>query len=1141
MSTPPPRHPAASALVGRDKELLELDGALLAVEAGRPAFVHLTGEAGIGKSTLLESLRMRAEERGAVTVVGRCYEDNPLIPFWPWDDVIRQCCERIPDAESKLGASAEHLAILKPLGTGESGNRALADGDRYLAFSAVQALIRTMARSHVVALFLEDLQWAPRSSVQLLRFLVRELMDTRLLLVATTRSEPGGGQSRDDLRGLSRVSHGVKIELGGLSPEQVGALLRGRGASVLDPGWVQTIWAQAGGNPFFALELARTLSDKSGSPGAERVGAEAALPASVRTLVLERADRASEGCRGLLEQASVLGPEFDLRLLAAMTAVDTGEDAKENGPSANIPMLEEAIRAGLIDSIGLGRYAFVHATIRNALYASMPLSRRVALHRAAGQAIEAAVGTDGETHLATLAWHFQQSSESGDLERAITYSEQAGDDAIDRLAFEDAGMHFQNALTTSQLRRPVRPTETCNLMIKLSTALRFEGQSETGRDIALEATHIATKLGDGTLLARAALVYAEQWDEVGILSPTPDGRRMASLLESADALLPPEDSALRVRLLSRLAILLYWVDLEASERRAQDALAMSRRIGDPAIIGHALSRARFALWRPDNADQLRSLSLEGLETAQQLGDPKLVVLGYMWRVIDELEHGRFDLAETVLARFRDVVETRPFPLGRWMYLTAESSTAWCRGRLPSAESGFGEALGIGQETGSEEPMRVFTAQQAMLALQKASPPDLIAATLPEVADGAMREAPSWRAGLAILYASIGQEDLALGEIEALVEEDFAALPYDFLYVPSLCLLAEAAARVGAALPGRRIHDALQPFHDRFVVVGFATTVLGPASIYLGRAAEAAGDLAAAREHWQHAERVAAELHTPFFGDLAREFAASVVLRQPHADPTDACRLLNQVPERFDKVGAPGRAEAARTLMHGATAACAALGRPWTPHGPTPGSFQSSGHGWNVCWKNEQRQLKASKGLRAIAYLLDRPDQPVPAAELADAVNDRKSESRTASWLGEATGPQFTLEARGVEGDLGPALDHQARQDYLTRIREIESTLDEDDGADDGAAESLREERSFLLKELSRAVGLGGRDRQIGSPNERARINLTRTIKKAIQDLERVLPELGEHLAKCIATGSACTYQPAADPRTSVSWNESPAT
>ena len=192
-------------------------------------------------------------------------------------------------------------------------------------------------------------------------------------------------------------------------------------------------------------------------------------------------------------------------------------------------------------------------------------------------------------------------------------------------------------------------------------------------------------------------------------------------------------------------------------------------------------------------------------------------------------------------------------------------------------------------------------------------------------------------------------------------------------------------------------------------------------------------------------------------------------------------------------------------------------------------FRREGEYWTVCYEGSVVRLKDTKGLRHLARLLAHPGRELRATDLEAA----ESQAAAAVTAGrEAAGAE--LGVRSDLGDAGELLDARAKASYKARLDDLRAELEEAERFHDLVrAARARHERDFLVGELARAVGLGGRDRRAASHAERARLNATRAIRAAIANLGRASPSLGRHLAATIRTGRYCCYTP--DPRAPIGW------
>jgi hypothetical protein len=209
-----------------------------------------------------------------------------------------------------------------------------------------------------------------------------------------------------------------------------------------------------------------------------------------------------------------------------------------------------------------------------------------------------------------------------------------------------------------------------------------------------------------------------------------------------------------------------------------------------------------------------------------------------------------------------------------------------------------------------------------------------------------------------------------------------------------------------------------------------------------------------------------------------------------------------------------------------------VGLPFEAAAPTVSGnlFRREGEYWTVCYEGVVVRLRDAKGLRHLARLLTDPWREFHAVDL-EAANGR---SAVAAVRPRGRAGAGELAVRPDLGDAGALLDATAKAAYQARLTELGAELEAAEGGNDPArAAKARAERDFLVAELARAVGLGGRDRRAASHAERARLNVTRTIRAAMANLARANPSLGQHLAATIRTGRYCSYTP--DPRAPIAW------
>ena len=404
MGTSPGREPAASVLVGRESELAALRVSLDDACAGRGGLVLLGGAAGIGKTALAEALCHEASVRGATVLIGRAYDLSETPPYGPW----REAFSRAPHSDD---------APRPPTPLTDSGCVSATTNQPTL-FRDVRDYLRALVSARPAVILLEDLHWADRATLDLLRIVARELAERALLLVITYRADE---LMREHplaalLPALVRESHARRLALRPLLPDEVRALAKAR-YRLRPPDearLVTYLQARAEGNPLFIGELLHTLEEE-GALHAEgdswRLGQPgSAVPLLLSQVIDARAARLGAEPHDLLLVAAVLGQEVPLALWSAVT----GEEE-----ARLLRVAEQAIEARLLTATADGRAVrFVHALIRETLYTRLGVLRRPNWHRRAAEALLSAPHPDPDM----VAYHLRQAGDP----RAIEWLIRAG-------------------------------------------------------------------------------------------------------------------------------------------------------------------------------------------------------------------------------------------------------------------------------------------------------------------------------------------------------------------------------------------------------------------------------------------------------------------------------------------------------------------------------------------------------------------------------------------------------------------------------------------------------------------------------------------------------------------------------------------
>jgi predicted ATPase len=339
--------------VGRDAACSRIRSRLAQAQQGRSQLVLVAGEAGLGKTTLVRWV-LETETPPPAVVWGTCWAGFGAPGYWPWtqalDAVVAQCGPAVCNAKDAelLGSVVPALGRPRPPSASADPRQA-----RLLLFDAVARWLTAVTQERPLVLVLDDLQWADRSSLELLDFLSRSLHTASLLVIGTYRHDEMPAELRDLFVGLTtRAEH---IALSGLAGDEVERLVTDLAGAQIAQSWSQEIHRRTGGHPFFVRELAAELEHRATD---QRLG----VPSAVRDVIEQRLRRTDADCRQLLDAASVLGSDIQLDVLAAVLNLHV---------RLLIEREEQASAVGVLVPGPAGRTRFTHDLFREALYAGL--------------------------------------------------------------------------------------------------------------------------------------------------------------------------------------------------------------------------------------------------------------------------------------------------------------------------------------------------------------------------------------------------------------------------------------------------------------------------------------------------------------------------------------------------------------------------------------------------------------------------------------------------------------------------------------------------------------------------------------------------------------------------------------------------
>jgi DNA-binding SARP family transcriptional activator/tetratricopeptide (TPR) repeat protein len=625
---PPRRAPARPAttsgrwpLIGRAAELRTLAGAWRAAgSAGAGGqVVAVAGEAGCGKSRLIEEFWARVEADGGTTISGRCHDGESGLPFALSADLLRAAGSARPGLPALL---PPHVAAMIGRLTPElaAAHRDLPEPPlsspvaltrMYAALAAtLLAAARPAKGGGAGAVLVEDVHWADGPSLDLLAYLIRRLADWPLLLVISWRPE-----ADERLRGLRAAlaeaddaGRAVTVEPQPFSADEIADMLRAAGAP---PGNVARMLAETRGLPLLVREYTDALGSAAlepPEPAGEPPGTgdeSWSPPASVRGLLSRRLQAASEPALQMLSAAAVLGSGFDVDLLRTVSG---------RGESETVESLDEALGRFLLTEIppqggrGTPSYDFPYEALRRVSYDSATLARRRLLHGRAADALADRHERDPvSARAAVVAGHLQRAGREAE---AAQWWWRAAARARELYAHAEAQAHLSQAVA---LGYPEVPGS-----IALGDVLTVLGRYHEA--LAEYETAAAGSDGDNATSAAIEHKLAEVHHRLGDWALA-DAHLAASL-----ELLAPGDPGGRARVQADRAVVAYrrGANEHAAELGAA-ALAAARRADDPAAIAQALDVLGMLAARAGDAGAAEAYLRESLEQARELPEPGAAV------------------------------------------------------------------------------------------------------------------------------------------------------------------------------------------------------------------------------------------------------------------------------------------------------------------------------------------------------------------------------------------------------------------------------------------------------------------------------------------------------------------------------------
>ncbi|MBV9449115.1 MAG: AAA family ATPase [Streptosporangiaceae bacterium] len=850
-------------MIGREPERERLGQLLAGLTAGSASFAEVTGDPGIGKTSLLADLGTRAQASGRLALSGRAAEFGQEQPFGVMIDALDGYLAGLPAGFlARLRAGGTRVDLLAPvfpaLGalTDPAAGPGLVSGERYQLYRAVRELLTALATPQGLVLLLDDLHWSSEPTTEMIAYLVRHPPRAPVLVVLAYRPRQASVQL---VRALAADRYGTAISrilLGPLSRRNADLLL---GESI-GPARRSALYDASGGNPFYLLALARLDHGQRGSPLGDAPADVAELPAQVQQAVLAEFAALSAPARLALQAAAVAGDPFLPERVAEIARL-TERDV--------LRAIDEAVAHDLARPGDTPRrFGFRHPLVRHVVYQSIGPGWRLAAHRRAVAALERA-----DAPPMARAPHVEQVAQADD-DAAIQTLLDAARDAEGR-APAAAARWLQAVLRLHDDGGHAPPR--LELLWQLARAQGTAGQLRESRDSLRELLML---LPPDLPAARArAVTFCARLER--LLGRHADAR--ALLLGELDRL-PDQDSAERAELQLELASgSMMRGEFAANSVWARRALQGAREHGNQPVYASALAFLAMADFSAQ--DQARTAAVLDEAAAVVDAAPGIEVVRYldalMWLAWSELNferyHAAVDHLDRALTAVRGAGQAAMLPL----LLSCRSDALWWLGRLPEAAACCEDAVDAALFSGSDELYTVALAAQAWIA--------------------------TWTGDLDLALRASDEAVAVAGPLG----QWFPTLAGITRALPRL-LTGDAAGCVdlivgSAGGPGL---EALDPWQR---VSWFEVLV---------RAELARGNIAQAATWADRAEEAAAGLGLPCRSGVAMLARAQVLAC---SDPSAAARLALAAAAAFDRAGSPihtGRAQ----LIAGATLSDPVLAR-----------------------------------------------------------------------------------------------------------------------------------------------------------------------------------------------------------------------
>ncbi len=625
-----------------------------------------------------------------------------------------------------------------------------------------------------------------------------------------------------------------------------------------------------------------------------------------------------------------------------------------------------------------------------------------------------------------------------------------------------------------------------DVLLKGEFALHTRGDLRRSRRLLDEAYREADRQGDGPRLARAALGLGGVWvhehraaAEAGVVR--------ARQLHALSVIDPRSSLALRLR------VRLCAEDDYRSGRhdRILEILAQVRGTGDPVALAEALSLAHHCVLGPAEGAIRLELAEELISQAAHTARRGDLLMGLMWRTAD-LFLAADPHAERSLTELRSVLAGGEHLAVGFVASAMEVMLSIRAGRFAQAESMAATCAERGDLAGDVDALGWYCEHLGTIRWYQGRIGELVG-VISDLAHSPIHSAvdSTYLAALAVAAATAGEHRLAVHMLARVLGRDLSDLPHSSSWLPTMYCVVEAAYLLHDTEAAAHAYTLLSPFADLPVISSLGVTCLGSVHHSLATSALTVGDADRAIDHFRKAIRANQALgHWPA-AILSRWRLGHALARGHGSGHGEARRELARAEQEALSLGMELPSEK-DPPAEDAVAICTCRRR---------------GRAWQIELQGRTVVVENRIGMRHLATLIANPGREIPAADLA---------------VGAGPAPHDSFSSQ-------PIIDSVAKRTFTDRLAQLQEDIDDSESMNDlERATSLRRERDWLIDELTTATGLKGRMREFTGSDERARVAVSKAVKRAISRITEIDPVVGAHLDETVETGHRCCYRPRSD-------------